>query len=210
MHNPLTIRKRNCKDNPVSEMRLYKNPELTKNSHPVSAGKCAYSCTNIPAIRGGNNRVNGADFQKNTGEDNCITGLNVKRIHRDVTVSQVQQIISAGKNSEEVPIKKLPTLSKKDKAIAPKIKQVEKKGNSVLSELKFPQVFVKNKGLEEILSAGLHRNIGLLKRDDSNSPCLISNKKVNPATKSIYNQYGFFNRHYTVKTIPSFHGIKRR
>jgi hypothetical protein len=157
-------------------MRLYIKPELTSVSHPARAGKCAYSCTNIPAINGGNNRVNGAVFQKNTGEDDCITGVNVKRIHRYVTVTQVLQIMCAGKNGEEVSVKKLPTLSKKDKAIAPKIKQVEKKGNSVLSELKFPQVFVENKGLEEILSAGLHRNIGLLKRDDSNSPILISNK----------------------------------
>lgn len=142
-------------------------------TQPTLAGRCEYTCITIPAIKGINSRIKGASLHKEPRTGNCINGLINKRIHRDVTVTQVREKMFAGKKCEDGSTKKLPALSKKDKAIAYKIKQVGKKRKFCVIRIKFPQVFVENKGLEETLSAGLHRNIGLLKRDDSNSP--ISN-----------------------------------
>lgn len=113
--------------------------------------------------------------------------------------------------------KNYPLYQGKDKANGDEIKQV------VFVSGEF--VYVKNKissrefedtnTLRKSVGCGLHRSIGLLKRDDSNSPLLISDKKIFYATNGLENDNGKFcdvftvgfTRFFTVGATPSFYGI---
>ena len=74
---------------------------------------------------------------------------------------------------------------------------------------KFPQVIGWAKNLRKSVG-GFSQEYWTLKNGMiATLQYLISNKKVNPATKRIYNQYGIFSRYFTVKIPPSFNGAKR-
>jgi hypothetical protein len=75
--------------------------------------------------------------------------------------------------------------------------------------------FADTNTLRKSVGCGLHRSIGLLKRDDSNSPLLISDKKLSDATNGLGNDNGkfcdvftvYFTRFFTARISPSFYGI---
>jgi|SRR5882724_7689112 len=96
--------------------------------------------------------------------------------------------------SREKKNKNYPLYQKKDKANGDEIKQVV----FVNGELECDQnkissrQFANTNTLRKSVGCGLHRSIGLLKRDDSNSPQLISDKKRSHATNEPGNDNGNF------------------
>jgi len=112
--------------------------------------------------------------------------------------------------------KNYPLYQGKDKANGDEIKQVVfVRGEFVCYQNKISsREFGDANTLRKSVGCGLHRSIGLLKRDDSNSPLLISDKKIFYATNGLENDNGKFcdvftvdfTRLFTVGTAPSFYG----
>ena len=94
----------------------------------------------------------------------------------------------------ELTHKNYPLYQKKDKANGDEIKQVVfASGESVSYQNKISsREFGDTNTLRKSVGCGLHRSIGLLKRDDSNSPRLISDKKRSHATNGPGNDNGNF------------------
>ena len=117
-------------------------------TQPVKAEVCPYHCITIPARNGTIRRINGASFQNNTVVNVCISDRFMSIPHAptgirgaDMRVVQVER----GKN------KTTRSNLKRTRLMAKKLKQVDS-GKELCSsqKKKFPQVFVENKGLEEI------------------------------------------------------------
>mgnify|MGYP007124444088 CR=1 FL=1 len=118
-------------------------------TQPMMALVCPCHCIMIPARNGMSKRTNGASFQMNNDVENvCIserifslpyasTGI----FRADCCVVQIKQ----GKNKTTY------SILQRTRLMANKIKQVVMgKELGWLQKKKFPQVFVENKGLEEI------------------------------------------------------------
>ena len=105
----------------------------------------------------------------------------------------------------------------KDKANGDAIKQVVfvSVGLVCVQKKISSRQFADTNTLRKSVGCGLHRSIGLLKRDDSNSPLLISDKKIFHATKGPGNDNGkfcdvftvSFTRFFTARMAPFFYGI---
>src|SRR5882724_3509265 len=90
--------------------------------------------------------------------------------------------------------KNYPLHQKMDKANGDEIKQVVfASGESVSYQNKISsRTFGETNTLRKSVGCGLHRSIGLLKRDDSNSPRLISDKKGSRGRNDSGNDNGIF------------------
>jgi|SRR5215831_14029226 len=112
--------------------------------------------------------------------------------------------------------KNYPLYKKKDKANGDDLKQVVfLSGESVDIQNKISsRKFAGTNTLRKSVGCGLHRSIGLLKRDDSNSPHLISDKNSSCATIGSGKLHGNFwmflrvvlTRKKTGKNGPFFYG----
>ena len=107
--------------------------------HPVMGELCPYHWISIPARNGTSTRTNGASFQNNIEECICISEL-----------FNTVPYASTGIRGEDK--KTTHSILKRTRLTAKKIKQVVsgKDPEMGLGQKKFPQVFVENKGLEEI------------------------------------------------------------
>jgi hypothetical protein len=109
-----------------------------------------------------------------------------------------------------------PLYLRKDKVNGDAIKQVVfVNGESLFAQNKISsRQFADTNTLRKSVGCGLHRSIGLLKRDDSNSPQLISDKKIIYTTNGLGNDNGKFcdvftagfPRFFTVKAAPFLYG----
>jgi len=104
----------------------------------------------------------------------------------------------AGNQKENYPL-----YQKKDKANGEKDKAGSLRRLFCVIRIKFPQVdLLKTKALRKSVG-GLHRSIGSLKRDDSNSPYLISEEKTTCTTKAGFYLHGILSGHLTGQ-LPRF------
>ena len=115
----------------------------------VKAVVCPYHWIIIPARNGTSRRAKGASFQNSNVENVCIserfTALSYAStgICRADMVCVVQEELGKNKTTHSI--------LKRTRLMAKKIKQVVSgKELGWLQKKKFPQVFVRNKGLEEI------------------------------------------------------------
>ena len=121
----------------------------TSNTQPVKAMVCPYHWIIIPARNGTSRRIKGASFQNNNVENVCISDRFTTLPYASTEICRADMVcvvqVDQGKN------KTTHSIFKRTRLMAKKIKQVVS-GKELwwLEKKKFPQVFVENKGLEEI------------------------------------------------------------
>ena len=115
---------------------------------PVKAVVCPYHWINIPATNGTSRRMNGASFQNKIALSVCIRELFTMNSYASTGIFRAEGYVvqeNGGKN------KTTRSNLKRKRQMANKLKQaVCEKELGIRGKKKFPQVFVENKGLEEI------------------------------------------------------------
>ena len=120
------------------------------STQPVKDVVCPYHCITIPARNGTSRRTNGASFQNNKVENVCISERFTALSYASTMICRADICVV---HEPEVRGKNKTTRSnlKRTRLMAKKLKQVDSgKELGWLQKKKFPQVFVENKGLEEI------------------------------------------------------------
>ena len=115
---------------------------------PVKALVCPYHWIHIPARNGTSRRTKGASFQNNTVVNVCIRERFMAIPHASTGICRAAICVV---QVERCKNKTTRSILKRTRLMANKIKQVVSgKELGWLQKKKFPQVFVENKGLEEI------------------------------------------------------------
>jgi hypothetical protein len=161
-------------------------------------------------MNGISNRTKGASFQEGENIGCCITGY-VMGITRKMCSNRKQVTRKTagglGENKAGMKEKNYPLYQKKDKANGEKDKAGSLIRKFCVIRIKFPQEdLLETKALRKSVG-GLHRSIGFLKRDDSNSPYLISEEKITCTTKAGFNLNGILAVHSTGQIPPFFYGV---
>jgi hypothetical protein len=117
--------------------------------HPVKAVVCPYHWIIIPARNGTSRRAKGASFQNSNVENVCISERFTALPYASTGICRADMFCVV--HEEQGKNKTTHSILKRTRLMANKIKQVVSgKELGWCQKKKFPQVFVENKGLEEI------------------------------------------------------------